>query len=127
MPRSRCILSTMVMTALPFVSRDTFGPVAPSPAGAGAAAGLSPADDGGAACFFIQKTPAANPAATNMTTRKARFTVSPVWLARLGLAPDRATLRADAAQRPPAHRGLGAIWSVHLPRSVRSWPIQAVP
>src|ERR1035441_6994577 len=35
MPRSRCILSTMVMTALPFVSRDTFGPVAPSPAGAG--------------------------------------------------------------------------------------------
>src|ERR1039458_7766440 len=109
MPRSRCILSTMVMTALPFVSRDTFGPVAPSPAGARAAVGLSPAGGGGAACFFIQKTPAANPAATKMTTRKARFTVSPVWLACLGLAPDRATLGADAARRPPARQGPGAI------------------
>src|ERR1039457_6252659 len=92
----------MLMTALPLVSRDTCGPAASSSAGAGGAAGLSPAGGGAVGGLFLPTMPPAAPAATNMTTRMARFTVSPVWLARLGLAPDQARLGADAAQRPPA-------------------------
>ena len=77
---------------------------------------------GAASRCFIHRTPPANPAATKMTKRIARFTVSPAWLAPPGLAPDRARLRAGAARRLPARRGPGAVWSGRLPRPVRWWP-----